>query len=158
LCSRLALSPDGKILVAQGSLVGGNPTASTIRSWDLAQGKAIGPALYPHAGTVFSFCWRRDSKAVLTASWDRTVRRCDPSTGKPRPPALPHHDVVQTAIFSPDEKSILTASQDATARLWDTATGEPLSPYLRHPDGILWVGFSPDGQTILTASNDRTLR
>src|SRR5262249_47935936 len=150
VCDRLAFSPDGKLLLAQGSRPGGGGT--TIRLWDLAQRKAIGPALQPHGGTVNSFCWSRDSKTVLTASWDRTARLWDATTGKLRTQALSHHDVVETALFSPDEKTILTTSHDATARLWDAATGEPLSPYLRHPDRILWTGFSPDGQTILTAS------
>jgi WD40 repeat protein len=95
---------------------------------------------------------------VVTASWDKTARVWDATTGKPVTAPLDHQDSVTAAAFSPDGTLVVTASRDNTARVWDATTGKPVTAPLEHQGYVTAATFSHDGTRVVTASWDRTAR
>jgi len=74
-----------------------------------------------------SACFSRDGARILTASYDRTARRWDGTTGKEITALRRHEDGVTGAcFFSPDGARIVTTSSDRTTRLWDAATSQQI--------------------------------
>jgi WD40 repeat protein len=99
-----------------------------------------------------------DSKSVLTASYDSTVRLWDVATGQELRQFAGHPAGAGSAVFSPDGKYMLTAGFDATPRLWDAQTGQELRQFIGHTDAVFGLAFTPDGRQILTSSVDGTAR
>jgi WD40 repeat protein len=116
----VAFSPDGKTVLTGSA-------DQTVRFWDVATGRPVGPRL-THRGTVTAVAFSRDGKTVLTGSLDKTARLWDAATGQPLGPPLMHQGPVHDLAFSPDGKTILTGSADKTARLWHVAAELPDEP------------------------------
>jgi len=111
-----------------------------------------------HQDRVCSASFSPDGKRIVTASWDRTARVWDSTTGKQLHELKGHQDIVWSASFSPDGNYIVTASSDRTARVWDSTTGKQLYELTGHQNRVCSASFSPDGKRIVTASWDRTAR
>src|SRR5262249_44118614 len=99
-----------------------------------------------------------DGQRVVTASWDKTARLWDATSGKPIGEPMKHEAWVNSAQFSPDGQRVLTASEDRTARLWEATNAKPLGEPMKHKDIVNSAQFSPDGQRVVTASDDKTAR
>ncbi|WP_414574339.1 WD40 repeat domain-containing protein, partial [Nostoc sp. CCY 9925] len=76
-----------------------------------------------HQEQVYNASFSPDGKNIVTASFDKTARVWDSTTGKQLVQLKGHQDWVINASFSPDGKQIVTASADKTARVWDSTTG-----------------------------------
>jgi WD40 repeat protein/tetratricopeptide (TPR) repeat protein len=107
-----------------------------------------------HGDVVYRASFSPDGARILSASWDRTAKLWDRSSGK-LIMTYPHKAAVNTAKFSPDGTRVLTASADKTAKLWDTVSGRLLLSF-SHLDSIADAEFSPDGRCVVTASADKT--
>jgi WD40 repeat protein len=134
----VAVRPDGRrVLTASED--------GTVRQWDPATGKPIGPALAAgalHATAVYSPNGRWLAATGIGRLWDA-------DTGAVRFD-LPHPARVLVVAFSPDSRQVLTGCSDRKARLWDVATGKLVSePFAEHERELWWVAFSPDGKTLL---------
>jgi len=77
----------------------------------------------PHDDVVRYAAFSADSRNVITASRDGTVRIWDSRTGLPTDPPLIHPKPAYFACFSQDGRRVLTADESDQARLWDAATG-----------------------------------
>jgi RNA polymerase sigma factor (sigma-70 family) len=150
--SRLAFSPDGK-LVAAGEWDGGN-----VHVWDAATGKEV-KGWKAHAGTVTAITFV-DGKRLLTGgdNDDKAVRLWDAATGAEVRSFAGHTDRVLCGAASPDGKLLATGAADATARLWDAATGKELHVLKGHEYGVGALAFSPDGKALLTGGHDGRAR
>jgi WD40 repeat protein len=93
---------------------------------------------------------------VATASWDKTARIWDATTGKELV-VLKHDRNVKNVSISQDGKRVATASEDKTARIWDTTTGKELA-VLKHNRKVNHVSFGPDRKRVASVSEDRTAR
>ena len=79
-----------------------------------------------HNADVNQCCYSPDGSAVLSCSYDRTVKMWDLKsnllwTGQ-------HNDNVYHCCFAPDESTVLSCSWDKTVKMWDL-TGN-----------LLWTG------------------
>jgi WD40 repeat protein len=95
---------------------------------------------------------------LATASWDKTVRLWDPTTGDQLHVLSGHTNWVQAVAFSPDGRVLASGSSDTTARLWDPTSGAQLRVLDGHRKAVTGVAFSPDGRLLATASVDKTVR
>src|SRR5262249_38383087 len=108
----------------------------------------------PHANYVRDAQFSPDGSRAVTASWDKTAKIWDATTGKLIATLAGHRDRVMTARFTPDGSRIVTASIDGTAVVWDGLTGAliaslevgPAIPPL--PDAMAYADFSPDGKLV----------
>ncbi|NNF77676.1 MAG: WD40 repeat domain-containing protein, partial [Rhizobiales bacterium] len=162
----LDISPDGKYM-ATGSK---NKTA---RLWDTSTWEPV-RTLIPsadlphtdpvttHAKTVRTVAFSKDSKRLVTVSWDNTAIVWHVATGEVIAHLRGHTSSVLFAAFHPTMNNILvTGGVDRRAIVWDTSRKEgdmEITRFERHSNGLNSVDFSPDGETVLTASNDDTVR
>lgn len=129
---------------------------NNIEIWDASTGNRI-RSFMGHTETSYSAFISNDSKYVLSASADKTVRIWSVETGTARI-FEGHTDHVFYAIFSPDEKIIASASKDCTVRLWDVKTGALIHVLEGHTKNVKSVAFSPNGERIASISYDNTIK
>ena len=127
---------------------------------------------FNHAGSVAEVDISPDGTRLATASFDKTAKVWDLSTGRELLTLTGHSDIVFGVVFSPDGTRLVTGSYDGTAKVWDISTapntgleasaaavtGQELFTLSGHNEGINGVVFSPDGTRIATASLDRTAK
>ncbi|MBN2546968.1 MAG: PD40 domain-containing protein [Spirochaetes bacterium] len=102
-----------------------------------------------HSDIVKSIAFSPDGKYIISASWDKTLKLWDVSTGKELRTFQGHYNKVTAVAFSPDGKYVISASWDKTLRLWDLSTGKELKKYSGHYDSVKSITFSPDGKYII---------
>jgi WD40 repeat protein len=70
----VAFSPDGRRIVS-GSWV------NSLRLWDAASGKPIGPPLQGHTDWVWSVAYSPDGRRIVSGSRDNSLRLWDAASG-----------------------------------------------------------------------------
>jgi WD40 repeat protein len=128
---RVALSPDGRVLVAVQRADQG------VHLWDVAKGREL-HTFSGHRGGPLTVAFAADGKAVLTASqdWVRSMPVRDWAQNMP---------VRDWAAWS--------------LRRWDAETGKELAVTARDPQGQVYGStFSADGRRLATLLHDGTLR
>ena len=76
-------------------------------------------AVFKHDAGVTQAAFNRTGDRIVTASYDKTARIWDVSTGREIAILKGHQGPVERAEFSPDGRRIITAARDGTARIWD---------------------------------------
>jgi WD40 repeat protein len=113
-------------------------------------------ASFDHQNLTVDVAFSPDGARILTASWDKTAKLWDLSSGKLLV-TYAHQGTVNSAAFSGNGAQIITASSDHSAKLWETVSGKLIRSF-GHQDEVNSAAFSPDGTRILTASVDRTAK
>lgn len=144
-----------------------SPSASSLSSF-FANSQSFSPSRYNNA--IFK-------NLLVTASWDRTIRRWDAVRGAQKSEPLGGHtDSILSICLSPDGRVLASSSYDKTIRLWDVESWRELNggePLLGH-DGKVWcVAFHPiqdetkdddnnlttgSGAILASCSEDETVR
>ena len=84
------------------------------------------------SGLITALAFSPDGKAVLTGSYDETVRLWNTTDGTPIGPKLQHQGYVWAVAFSPDGKTVVTGSND-TRRGLERRRRPPDRPaHIRH--------------------------
>lgn len=108
-----------------------------------------------HDAPVVSLATSIQSNCVLSASWDKTAKIWDISTGHVIVSLIGHSEAVWCVIDIP-ECYIITASADKTLKVFST-NGSCVTTISGHTDcvrGVTYLGES----TIMSCANDGTLR
>ncbi len=158
---RAAISPDEHRLLTIlapgiGSLLDDAEGPAIAQLWDAKSGVAIGRPLI-HQKSILHAEFSPDSRLVVTASRDRTVRLWDARSGQLLGEPLLHKEQVHHATFNADGSLVVTSS-GYSAQVWRTDSGKPLGKPLLHAYFINRAAFSPSGRQVATASSDRTAR
>jgi len=111
-----------------------------------------------HNNWVNDCAFSPDSRRIVSASRDRTLKLWNAETGEELTTLKGHTKGVNDCAFSPDGSKIISASDDYTLKLWDTETGKELLTLKGHTYMVNACAFSPDGRRIVSASDDGTLK
>ncbi len=105
-----------------------------------------------HTEPVYSIGWTPESKGLVTAGFDGTVRVWDAASRKEIQRYAGHTGLVLRVAASPDGRSLLSAGQDRTVRLWVRPGGGPLKDLTANPAPVRALAASPDGQRVAVAA------
>ena len=141
-------SPDSSLLAFSDE--------SSIMLWNLRTNEEIN--LQGHTDTILGLAFSSDSKTLVSASSDKTIKAWDVATRSLKASFIGHADPVFSAVTSPDEKLIASSSGDNTVKIWDIATSTEIATLTGHSSSVYDVAFSPNGKVIATASYDRTVK
>lgn len=152
----MTFSPDGRYLA-----VGGGHRFLTPDEWivDLLDGGS-GASLRQmagHRGAISSVSFDGDSRQVLSASYDATLRLWDAESGEFIREFAGHQGLISSAVLSPDQPRAISGGEDATVRVWDTQTGGCLAVLRDHDGRVPCVRFSADGSRFASCSVDGTI-
>jgi WD40 repeat protein len=110
--------------------------------------------LDPHRREINSVAFSNDGKYLASASFDRTLRVWETSTGRVIQELKGHTGRVTTTKFSRNGFSLLSGARDRTLRLWDIRSGTTLWTDEKHEQTLSSVAVSVDGNTVFTSSLD----
>jgi COMPASS component SWD3 len=134
---RMVVTPDGKKIVTLGD---------HLRVYDLERGKELWKA------NTSVWAWglsaSSDSKKVLAAGNDHTVRLYDAESGKVLQSFTKHTGEVWVAALSPDGKTAVTGGMDKALHVWDLESGKLLRSFADVEDLPRCAAFAADGKTI----------
>ncbi len=107
----LAVSPDGKSLVAGG-------TDNHVRMYDVPEGRPRWD-VEGHADWVMALAFSPDSQLLASASRDRTARLFAASDGEIKATHTAHTAQVLSVVFATDGQHVFSGSADGEIRGWD---------------------------------------
>ncbi len=125
---------------------------------------ALAQTLKAHSGWVSSLAFSPTGK-LASASWDRTVKFWDLSTGHVVRAVDSKLKQVQAVAFTHDGKLLAAEDASDTVTIFDASTGQPIRELPTDKTvpsvGISWVysiAFSPDSRWLASAVDDKTVR
>ena len=111
-----------------------------------------------HTARVHGVAISSDGRYGLSASWDKTVKVWDLSSGQELRTLSGHTSFVRGVAISSDGRYGLSASLDKTVKVWDLSSGQELRTLSGHTDSVNGVAISSDGRYGLSASVDKMVK
>ena len=106
-----------------------------------------------HNSVIMAVSFSPDGKIIASASFDKTIKLWQVSTGKLLTTLDGHQERLWSLRFSPDGKTLASSSYDSTIKLWNVADGTLIKTIFGHnKTQVRSVDFSPNGK--LLASSD----
>ncbi|ORZ37911.1 WD40-repeat-containing domain protein, partial [Catenaria anguillulae PL171] len=136
----------------------------TLLIWQLtrdSQNYAIARrALTGHNHFVQEIAISSDGQFALSASWDKTLRLWDLTTGKATRRFIGHTNDVLSVSFSADNRQIVSGSRDKTIKLWNTLGECKYNIEGAHTEWVSCVRFSPNPENpiIISAGWDKLVK
>ena len=129
-----------------------------VRSVATRQSPALVRELIGHTGFVNACAVTPDSRRIISASDDRTLKVWDLDSGRLLDTFEGHTGRVTACAVTGDGRRIVSASDDRTLRVWDVDRGRLLGTLDGHTDAVAGCAVTPDGRRVVSASADQTLR
>lgn len=121
-------------------------------------GGALLKTLLGHKFTVSAIAITSDSKQIISASGDQTIKIWDLATGTQLKSLTGHTGWIFAVVITPDGKHIISASADKTIKVWDLETGKIIQTLTGHKDRVYGVRITSDGKKVVSRSEDKTLK
>jgi RNA polymerase sigma factor (sigma-70 family) len=113
----------------------------------------LGTLRFRHMHTITSVAYSQDGKALVSSSWDGTVRLWD-AEGRERWRFTNRKDGFSSAAISPDGAVVAGGDMGRTLFLWDAATGKELGRVEKLENTVFGLRFSPDGKKLAGVSGN----
>ncbi|KND39573.1 nSTAND1 domain-containing NTPase [Streptomyces acidiscabies] len=163
----VALTPDGKVLVAGGGTAQGGQGAALLKLWDVSDPTHPKPLPDPKGGHAFvinQVAISPDGHTLATASsdyrvllWNLTDPRRLTTVNQ-----LMLNSVVNSVAFSPDGQLLATGDTSGGVNLWNVrapARARVITPTLRGHSGMAGtLAFGPDSRTVVSGGADGLVR
>jgi WD40 repeat protein len=150
--SGVAWSPDGSRVALALTL-----PEKAVLVLDASTGRTL-RKLLGHTHAVSAVAWSRDSRFLVSSSYDKTCRVWDSTTGEPRAILVGHGGFVYSVAWNHDGTRVATAGADGTIKVWDPSDGTEVLSLPGHAGNIWSVAWSPDGASLASAGADRRVR
>jgi RNA polymerase sigma factor (sigma-70 family) len=113
----------------------------------------LGTLRFRHMHTIASVGYSQDGKALVSSSWDGTVRLWD-AEGRERWRFTNRKDGFSSVAISPDGAVVAGGDMGRTLFLWDAATGKELGRVEKLENTVFGLRFSPDGKRLAGLSGN----
>ncbi|KAI9055768.1 hypothetical protein LZ554_000709 [Drepanopeziza brunnea f. sp. 'monogermtubi'] len=111
-------------------------------------------SLHGHSHIISDCVISSDGAYALSASWDKTLRLWELSTGTTTRRFVGHTNDVLSVSFSADNRQIVSGSRDRTIKLWNTLGDCKFTITEKgHADWVSCVRFSPNPQNPVIVSS-----
>jgi WD40 repeat protein len=145
----LAVSPDGRWLVAAGS-------GAEVARWDLSAGR---PERQPLPGKHITFALGfSPSGRTLALGQGGDVELWDVATWTLRRTLTGHRGLLLALAFAPDGRRLASGGADGRVLLWDPGAGRQTAALAAHTPSVGGVAFTPDGKTLASGGQDGKVR
>lgn len=111
-----------------------------------------------HKEAVNSLAVSPDSRRLLSASQDRTIKLWDLETLSELLTLRGHSGIIWDVAFTPGGRGAVSASADKTLCVWDLTTAQRVHLLRGHAGAVKAVAVAPDGRRAISGSFDRTIR
>lgn len=119
---------------------------------------AIAKTLTGHTSFVNDLIVSPDSRLLMSASADKTIKVWDLQTGELLKTLTGATSFVNALTITLDGSFLIGASADKTIRVWDLQTGELTNTLRGHTSFVDDIVMSPDGQILVSTGADKTIR
>jgi WD40 repeat protein len=162
----LAFSPDGQNLAtfAGGVNPGGLLLPGEVKVWDPVTRKqrlsipGNEAADWIGASSMVAFSPTAAERPRQLAFADgRSIRVCDPATGKELLRLGKHAYLVNSVAYSPDGRRLASGSSNGSVKVWDVDTRAEILEF-HYTYGIAGLAFSPDGRRLAAAAGNNIVK
>ncbi|MHC5775152.1 WD40 domain-containing protein [Nostoc sp.] len=111
-----------------------------------------------HSSAVNSVVYSPNGQQLASASWDKTIKIWDVSTGQLLKSLTGDCTAVSSVAYSPNGQQLASAGYDKTIKIWDVSSGKLLKSLTGHRGWVNSVAYSPNRQQLASAGYDKTIK
>ncbi|KAH7295185.1 hypothetical protein KP509_27G036400 [Ceratopteris richardii] len=130
----------------------------TMFLWEPSINKHPKARMTGHQQLVNHVYFSPDGRWIASASFDKSVKLWNGSTGEFVATFRGHVGPVYQISWSADSRLLLSGSKDSTLKIWDMRTRKLREDLPGHADEVFSVDWSPDGKKVASGGKDRVLK
>ena len=153
----VAITPDGRYVLAANGDDFDRRTGNAIRIWDAESGELV-RMMTGHTNDVTCIALTPDGTRVASSSLDGTVRLWRIEDGETLWTFAGHDEAVYSVVVTPDGQRVITGGGDNHVRVLNIADGAETRILRGHHGNVYALAVSPNGQYIVSGSRDKTLK
>jgi len=128
-------------------------------------GKKVTIKLHDHTNAISSLTFDHAERILATASWDKSIRMTDVSTGEYRSKGtiapefvIAHHGAVSSIRIFSASQLMISGGYDKRVMIWNINDQLAKIPLRGHQDWVTAVDGSKNGKRVISGSRDGTIR